>query len=145
MSGELTTDHVDVVRGALHRPHATQPARPAQHRLHHPPGLRRSQLRFNGGVSGQGRPRQTRHPLSTPLLPFCLRFLFTALEPLLLCKVEDPAIFPVQHVRVGTRYPAPSLPGLGVEIDEAELMKLDFKIARGDLFLRRKDGSVTNW
>ena len=60
-------------------------------------------------------------------------------------KIEDSALFPMQHMRVGTRYPVPTLPGLGVEVNEAELMKLDFKIARGDLFLRREDGSVTNW
>jgi hypothetical protein len=60
-------------------------------------------------------------------------------------QVSDPKLFPVEHVRVGCRYPAPTLPGLGVEVDEVELMKLEFEVGRGDLFLRRDDGSVTNW
>eukprot|EP01052_Picozoa_sp_SAG31_P061611 SAG31_NODE_20678_length_568_cov_0.752665_2_plen_67_part_00 len=60
-------------------------------------------------------------------------------------KTEDPTLFPIHHEWVGTRYPAPTRPGLGVEVNGAELMRIDFKIARGDLFLRREEGFVTNW
>ena len=38
-----------------------------------------------------------------------------------------------------------SAPGLGVDVNEAELMKLDYVVAGGNNFLRRKDGSVQNW
>ena len=69
-------------------------------------------------------------------------------------RTIDAVLFPQHHKREGGSstdgdggiyYPTPSAVGLGVDVNEAELMKLEFTLSRGDNFLRRKDGSVTNW
>jgi galactonate dehydratase len=69
-------------------------------------------------------------------------------------RVIDKEIFPQHHTRVGGDstdgdggicYPTPTSVGLGVDVNEAELMKLEYKLTRWNNFLRRKDGSVTNW
>ncbi len=54
---------------------------------------------------------------------------------------------PIISPRTRTAYRALTVP-VGkwqVDVDEAELMKLEFSLSRGDNFLRRRDGSVTNW
>ena len=69
-------------------------------------------------------------------------------------RVIDSNIFTQHHTREGGSstdgsggiyYPTPTAPGLGVDVNEAELMKLDYVVAGGNNFLRRKDGSVQNW
>lgn len=57
---------------------------------------------------------------------------------------NDPNFYPVQPKLDGPRYPVPTGPGLGVEVNEALAMKRKFipvEIPR----LRRDDGSLTNW
>jgi galactonate dehydratase len=59
-------------------------------------------------------------------------------------RTNDPKIYPVQPKLDGPRYPVLDVPGLGVEVDEAYVLKQTFKpveIPR----LRRNDGSFTNW
>jgi len=54
------------------------------------------------------------------------------------------ALFPLQPRLVGTSFPVPDAPGLGVELDEslAEGQSWEFWEAP---HWRRRDGSVTNW
>lgn len=57
---------------------------------------------------------------------------------------NDPKFYPVQPQREGPRYPVPTGPGLGVEVDENFIKSQSFKpveIPR----LSRNDGSFTNW
>jgi galactonate dehydratase len=56
---------------------------------------------------------------------------------------DNPAIFPVQVRLEGTRYPVPTAPGLGVEVDEEAAARSPYRaMAAGHL--RRRDGSITN-
>ena len=66
----------------------------------------------------------------------------------------DSDIFPQHHTREGGAstdgsggiyYPTPTSVGLGVDVNEVELMKLEYNPGPGNKFLRRTDGSVTNW
>ena len=57
---------------------------------------------------------------------------------------DDAGIFPVQPRLDGAVYPVPEGPGLGVEVDEALVLKQTFKFWEAP-HLRRTDGSVTNW
>jgi galactonate dehydratase len=57
---------------------------------------------------------------------------------------DDPAIFPVQVRLDGTRYPVPTTPGLGVEVDEAAAARSPYR-PMPPSFLRRNDGAITNW
>jgi galactonate dehydratase len=56
----------------------------------------------------------------------------------------DEAIFPVQLKLDGPRFPVPTAPGLGVEVDEAYIQRQEFKFAEPP-HLRKRDGSHTNW
>ena len=63
-------------------------------------------------------------------------------QSFLLCSLQnDDSIF----VWPGIYYPTPRTVGLGVDVNEAELMKLEYKPGKGNQFLRRTDGSVQNW
>ena len=53
-------------------------------------------------------------------------------------------IFPVQVKLDGARYPVPDGPGLGVDVNEAELTRESFRFWEAPHLIRR-DGSVTNW
>ncbi len=53
-------------------------------------------------------------------------------------------VFPRQVVLEGARYPVPTSPGLGVEVNEKELVVGDFRFWEAPK-LRRRDGSHTNW
>ncbi|HEY9009895.1 MAG TPA: mandelate racemase/muconate lactonizing enzyme family protein [Devosia sp.] len=53
-------------------------------------------------------------------------------------------LFPVQPLLNGAVYDVPTGPGLGVEVDEAEVKKQSFKFWEAPHW-KRKDGSVTNW
>ena len=55
----------------------------------------------------------------------------------------DMAVYPVQLVADGPNIPVPEAPGLGVEVDES-LLKPPSDSTR-KLYLRRRDGSITNW
>ena len=57
---------------------------------------------------------------------------------------DDAGIFPVQPRLEGAVYPVPEGPGLGVEVDEALVLKQSFRFWEAP-HLRRTDGSVTNW
>lgn len=57
---------------------------------------------------------------------------------------DDSTIFPVQVRLEGASYPVPSGPGLGVEVDEAALVRDPFRFWEPP-HLRRRDGSFTNW
>ena len=51
----------------------------------------------------------------------------------------------VGQVRLeGARYPVPTAPGLGIEINEDYLKRAKFKFSEPP-HLKRRDGSVTNW
>jgi galactonate dehydratase len=56
----------------------------------------------------------------------------------------DETIFPVQLQLDGPRFPVPTAPGLGVEVDETYIQRQEFKFAEPP-HLRKRDGSVTNW
>ena len=56
----------------------------------------------------------------------------------------DAELFPVQPKLQGTCFPVPTTPGLGVEINEAEVAARSFKFAEFP-HLHRRDGSHTNW
>jgi galactonate dehydratase len=56
---------------------------------------------------------------------------------------ESP-LFPVQPRLNGAVYDVPDTPGLGVEVDEAEVAKQSFRFWEAPHW-KRKDGSVTNW
>ncbi|RYE87924.1 MAG: mandelate racemase/muconate lactonizing enzyme family protein [Hyphomicrobiales bacterium] len=53
-------------------------------------------------------------------------------------------LFPVQPLLNGAVYDVPTGPGLGIEVDEAEVKKQSFKFWEAPHW-KRKDGSVTNW
>jgi galactonate dehydratase len=57
---------------------------------------------------------------------------------------DDTAIFPVQIRLENAHYIVPSTPGLGVEVDEAQLTREAFRFWEAP-HLRRRDGSFTNW
>jgi galactonate dehydratase len=56
----------------------------------------------------------------------------------------DETVFPVQLQLDGPRFPVPTAPGLGVEVNEDYIKKQEFKFAE-PLKLRKRDGSWTNW
>jgi galactonate dehydratase len=56
----------------------------------------------------------------------------------------DEAIFPVQLQLDGPRFPVPTAPGLGVEVNEELIQQQEFKFAEAPR-LRKRDGSITNW
>ncbi len=59
-------------------------------------------------------------------------------------STNDPKFYPVQPKLDGPRYPVPTAPGLGVEVNEELVESSDFvpvEIPR----LKRNDGSLTNW
>ena len=53
-------------------------------------------------------------------------------------------LFPMQPVLEGARFPVPDTPGLGVEFDEEEANKREFRMPEFP-HLHRPDGSHTNW
>jgi galactonate dehydratase len=57
---------------------------------------------------------------------------------------DDSTIFPVQLPLVGARYPVPTGPGLGVEVNEEYVARQEFQFGP-NYVLRRRDGSITNW
>jgi galactonate dehydratase len=56
----------------------------------------------------------------------------------------DETIFPVQLKLDGARFPVPSGPGLGVEVNEEYLLREQFKFSESP-HLHKRDGSFTNW
>ncbi len=56
----------------------------------------------------------------------------------------DETIFPVQLKLDGPRFPVPTAPGLGVEVNEEYIQRQEFKFAEPP-HLRKRDGSVQNW
>ncbi len=56
----------------------------------------------------------------------------------------DETIFPVQLRLDGPRFPVPTAPGLGVEVNEEYIQRQEFKYAEPPR-LRKRDGSITNW
>jgi galactonate dehydratase len=56
----------------------------------------------------------------------------------------DPTIFPVQLQLDGARFPVPTGPGLGVEVNEEYLQREKFKFSESP-HLHKRDGSHTNW
>lgn len=57
---------------------------------------------------------------------------------------EAEALFPVQPRLVGTSFPVPIAPGLGIEIDEKRATAQEWKFWEAPHW-KRRDGSVTNW
>jgi galactonate dehydratase len=57
---------------------------------------------------------------------------------------DNSEVFPVQPRLDGARYPVPTAPGLGVEVNEDYLKQASFKFWEAP-HLKRRDGSVTNW
>ena len=57
---------------------------------------------------------------------------------------DDREVFPVQVQLDGAVYRVPDTPGLGVEVDEARLVRDSFRYWEAP-HLRRRDGSFTNW
>ena len=58
--------------------------------------------------------------------------------------MTDPDLFPVQPKLEGTRFPVPTAPGLGVEVNEKLAAERSFRFAEFP-HLHRQDGSHTNW
>jgi galactonate dehydratase len=56
----------------------------------------------------------------------------------------DWELFPAQPMLVGTGFPRPTAPGLGVEFNEELAKSQDFKFWEAP-HLHRRDGSHTNW
>ena len=56
----------------------------------------------------------------------------------------DDEMFPVRPHTEHGRYPVPTSPGLGVEVNEEALKAYEFRFWEAP-HLRRKDGSLTNW
>ena len=56
---------------------------------------------------------------------------------------DDPTIFPVQVRLEGARYPVPTAPGLGVEVNEDYVARQEFQPGQ-TRHLRRRDGSITD-
>jgi galactonate dehydratase len=57
---------------------------------------------------------------------------------------DNTTLFPGQIKMDGAFYVVPDAPGLGVDVDEAELAKMPFEYSEPP-HLRRTDGSFTNW
>ena len=57
---------------------------------------------------------------------------------------DDNEVFPVQVRLEGAVYRVPDTPGLGVEVDEARLVRDGFRFWEAP-HLHRRDGSFTNW
>jgi galactonate dehydratase len=57
---------------------------------------------------------------------------------------DNTTLFPGQVQMDGAFYVVPDAPGLGVDVDEAELAKMPFQYSEPP-HLRRMDGSFTNW
>ncbi|HVW94317.1 MAG TPA: mandelate racemase/muconate lactonizing enzyme family protein [Devosia sp.] len=57
---------------------------------------------------------------------------------------DNADIFPAQLRLEGARYPVPTGPGLGVEVNEDYVKQASFKFWEAP-HLKRRDGSVTNW
>ncbi|HEY3289221.1 MAG TPA: mandelate racemase/muconate lactonizing enzyme family protein [Anaerolineae bacterium] len=57
---------------------------------------------------------------------------------------DDSEMFPVQIKIEGSRYPVPTIPGLGVDFNEALAAKQSLKYWEAP-HLHRRDGSYTNW
>ncbi len=57
---------------------------------------------------------------------------------------DDATIFPVQLGLEGARYPVPTAPGLGVEVNEEYVANQEFQFG-APWVLHRRDGSITNW
>jgi galactonate dehydratase len=56
----------------------------------------------------------------------------------------DETIFPTQLKLDGARFPVPTGPGLGVEVNEEYLQREAFRFNETHM-LRKRDGSITNW
>lgn len=56
----------------------------------------------------------------------------------------DENIFPTQLKLDGARFPVPTGPGLGVEVNEEYLQREEFKFSEAP-HLHKRDGSFTNW
>jgi galactonate dehydratase len=56
----------------------------------------------------------------------------------------DKTIFPVQLELDGPRFPVPTGPGLGIEVNEEYLQREEFKFSEAP-HLHKRDGSYTNW
>lgn len=59
-------------------------------------------------------------------------------------KNESAEFFPVQPELVGTSFPVPEAPGLGIEFDETRVQADAWRFWEAPHW-RRSDGSVTNW
>jgi galactonate dehydratase len=57
---------------------------------------------------------------------------------------EAEALFPIQPQLEGTSFPVPTMPGLGIEIDEKLAQSQTWKFWEAPHW-KRRDGSVTNW
>src|SRR5579859_220853 len=57
---------------------------------------------------------------------------------------EAEALFPVQPRLVGTSFPVPDAPGLGIELDEKQAQGQSWRFWEAPHY-HRADGSVTNW
>ncbi|SER47266.1 galactonate dehydratase [Faunimonas pinastri] len=57
---------------------------------------------------------------------------------------DNGEIFPGQPQLDGAAYIVPDAPGLGVEVDEAAILRQEFRFSEPP-HLRRRDGSYTNW
>lgn len=58
--------------------------------------------------------------------------------------LADPDVFPVQIEMKDADYIVPKAPGLGIEVNEELLKKVEFEYIDPP-HLRRRDGSITNW
>lgn len=56
----------------------------------------------------------------------------------------DERIFPMQLKMDGARFPVPTGPGLGVEVNEEYLQREEFRFSEAP-HLHKRDGSYTNW
>jgi len=73
-------------------------------------------------------------------------FSYTETHQLPNCPLgfHHPDIFPLQHQLAGDGYPVLDAPGLGIEVNEEALRKSE-ALNWNPPFLRRRDGSLTNW
>ncbi|OLP59695.1 galactonate dehydratase [Xaviernesmea oryzae] len=73
-------------------------------------------------------------------------FSYTETHQLPNCPLgfHHPDIFPTQHNLVGDGYPVLDAPGLGIEVNEEALRRSE-ALNWNPPFLRRRDGSLTNW
>ena len=56
----------------------------------------------------------------------------------------DETIFPVQLKLDGARFPVPTAPGLGVDVNEEYIARQEFRFSEAP-HLHKRDGSYTNW